>query len=637
MSVGAGQGHEVEMEGLGASPQAATFGKYHLFASLGRGGMADVFLSVARGPMGFNKLAVIKRLRANLADDPAFRTMFLDEARLAARLNHPNVVHTYEVGEQDGSYFIAMEYLEGQSLNKVIREAVKRNDVFDQAFCARMVSDALAGLHCAHELRDYDGRPLNIIHRDVSPHNVFVTYGGQVKLVDFGIAKAALSSTETEVGVLKGKVAYMAPEQAMGGPIDCRADIFSMGIVLWELLARQRLMTGDSAASTLHRLLNAPIPSILSVRDDVDPELEAIVARALEKDPRYRFNSAQEMRDALDGFLMSTGRNVRQDEIGHKISEMFEDVRAEVQAQVQAHMSTVHVATSTHELEALNAEGIRRFNPGQSGAEARVGGTGSNGHLLKLGVGSGSGSGVVPNFGGYSASEGASIPPRADVTAEQKKSRLIIGVLAAVASVLTVAVIVMLVVGMRRDPASPHAGTQVSEGEPTATASEPTAPSFPAVPPGPSPTGAVIAQGGSGPVVVQPAAGGVAPTVNPAPVPQPVQPQPTTPQTAGRNPATGGKPARPGTHGASHPTTAVAPAQDKTPDKAEDGFLTLDTYPWTKVTEGSRNLGTTPLNRVSLSPGVHSITMENPEKGIKQTVPITIKSGEVVAKKLAFE
>src|SRR5215472_8899241 len=196
MAMGAEQGGGAPVvQGLGGGNSA--FGKYQLFASLGRGGMADVFLAVARGPMGFNKLAVVKRLRAQLADDPSFRNMFLDEARLAARLNHPNVVHTYEVGEQDGVYFIAMEYLEGQALNKVIHEAVKSNKVFDESFCARVVSDALSGLNHAHELKDYDGKPLSIIHRDISPHNVFVTYGGVVKLVDFGIAKAALSSTET--------------------------------------------------------------------------------------------------------------------------------------------------------------------------------------------------------------------------------------------------------------------------------------------------------------------------------------------------------------------------------------------------------------------------------------------------------
>jgi serine/threonine-protein kinase len=167
-------GAHVQIEG---TPTTA-FGKYQLFASLGRGGMADVFLSVARGQMGFNKLAVIKRLRQALAEEPAFRNMFLDEARLAARLNHPNIVHTYEVGEQNGVYFIAMEYLEGQSLNKVLKEALRRSETIEPEICARVVADALGGLDHAHRLCDYDWRPLSIIHRDVSPHNIYVTYDG---------------------------------------------------------------------------------------------------------------------------------------------------------------------------------------------------------------------------------------------------------------------------------------------------------------------------------------------------------------------------------------------------------------------------------------------------------------------------
>src|SRR5262249_33393736 len=181
---GAGQDNEQVAPLPGNDPGG--FGRYQVFATLGRGGMADVYLAVSRGPMGFNKLVVVKRLRNNLAEEASFLNMFLDEARLAARLSHPNVVHTYEVGEHEGQYFIAMEYLDGQSLHSVLRSLAKSGDALSPSFCARIVADALAGLHHAHELRDYDGSPLNIIHRDVSPHNVFVTYEGQVKLVDFG-------------------------------------------------------------------------------------------------------------------------------------------------------------------------------------------------------------------------------------------------------------------------------------------------------------------------------------------------------------------------------------------------------------------------------------------------------------------
>jgi len=606
----AGQG-SVELEGLDQAEPQASFGKYQMFASLGRGGMADVFLAVARGPMGFNKLAVVKRLRSNLAGDPSFRNMFLDEARLAARLNHPNVVHTYEVGEQDGVYFIAMEYLEGQSLNKVIREAVKREEVLDQAFCARLASDALAGLQHAHELRDYDGKPLGIIHRDVSPHNVFVTYSGQVKMVDFGIAKAALSSTETEVGVLKGKVAYMAPEQAVGGAIDQRADVFAMGIVLWELLTRQRLMTGDSAAVILNRLLNAPIPSVSTARPDVDPELDAICARALEKDPRYRFQSAQEMRDALDRFIAATGKTVRQDEIGRTVGDMFVHVREEVQQKIQEHMALVTQAASAEELAAANGNAPGKFHSGTMAAP---------GSLLKLGT-SGSGSGVVPHFG-YSGSQVApSIPPRADYP-PQKSSRTIILLLAALAALMFLVVIGLAVLGLQgRD----RADRDKDKGEGAVASAGATSG-------GRDPSGAVP-PGGAGAAGASSNGGGPAGTPSGAPdmVANGAQPGAGKPGTSGRGSGPGI--ARHGGGGASKPPPPTPPAAPA----ADDGFLTLDTYPWTRVTEGSKAIGNTPLVHVPLSAGSHTLTLENPEQGIKQPFTITIKSGETISKRLGLK
>ncbi len=615
MSQPAEQGAEPQegaaVEGLGTGTPAASFGKYQLFASLGRGGMADVFLAVARGPMGFNKLAVIKRLRSNLADDPAFRTMFLDEARLAARLNHPNIVHTYEVGEHDQAYFIAMEYLEGQPLNKVIREAVKKGEVLDQAFCARVVSDALAGLHHAHEAQDYDGRPLEIIHRDVSPHNVFVTYTGQVKLVDFGIAKAVLSSTETEVGVLKGKVAYMSPEQAVGGKIDRRADIFAMGIILWELLTRQRLMTGDSAASTLHRVLNAPIPAVSTVREDIDPELEAIVAKALEKDVRYRFQTAQEMRDALDAFLNSAGKNTRQDEIGRKVSSMFQKVREDVQRQIQQHMEKVTAAGTTEELAALNAAAIKRMGPGGPSVSAG---------LMKLGISeSGSGSGIVPSFSAGS-SMGASIPPRQDVLAaraEEKKKGVMVLLLGVIAALLVLVVVILLWVGLRRRTdtvADGHVGDTTgatAAGQGTASAGATT---------GSAPTAS------TGVVAVTQTPGSAASAGATAP--------PTAvPITAAHGHAAGVPAHHPGTKD----TGAKPAAPTATAPAADDGFLTLQTYPWTRVSEGGKVLGTTPIVKLSLPPGSHTLSLENPDQGVKQSLTVVIKSGETTTKSMAYK
>src|SRR5512133_824440 len=218
------------MEG---SQQPVSLGKYRLLAELGHGGMAQVFLALAKGVAGFNKLVVIKQIHAELAEDPDFVRMFLDEARLAARLNHPNVVQTNEVDHDNKRYFIAMEYLEGQTLNRVFNRMGRDPKLLPLGHRLRLVADGLAGLHYAHELKDYDGKALGVVHRDFTPHNIFVTYNGVVKVVDFGIAKALNSSSQTQSGVLKGKVSYMAPEQARGERVDRRADIFSVGMILW--------------------------------------------------------------------------------------------------------------------------------------------------------------------------------------------------------------------------------------------------------------------------------------------------------------------------------------------------------------------------------------------------------------------
>jgi len=312
-------------------------GKYRVFASLGRGGMADVHLGAVQGPKGFNKLVVVKRLRPLLADDPVVVNMFLDEARLAARLNHPNVIHTYEFGEERGSYFIAMEYLDGQSLAAILLAVATAGKVVAPAFWAKIVADALAGLHHAHELRDYDGTPLKVVHRDVSPQNIVITHAGQVKLVDFGIAKAKLNLTETESQIIKGKIAYMAPEQAEGEALDRRADVFAMGIVLWECLAGKRLITGDaqSAMTQLAAMVASP-PSKVDPR--VPPELDAITLRALERAPAKRFQTAQEMRDALEKYLRSREQAIGEVEIGGLVDALFAHEHEDVKRDIMIHM-----------------------------------------------------------------------------------------------------------------------------------------------------------------------------------------------------------------------------------------------------------------------------------------------------------
>jgi serine/threonine-protein kinase len=226
------------MAGHSAKTEAGR--RFRVIAELGEGGMARVHLALARGPSGVNKLVVLKTLRSHLANDPACLEMFIHEGRLAARLNHPNVVQTYEVNEDGGRQVMVMEYLEGQPLSHVYARGRKSGQLPLEMY-VRVLCDALAGLHYAHELADFDGKPLNLVHRDVSPQNIFVTFDGQVKILDFGIAKAAVNApNQTETGVLKGKVRYMAPEQIAGEALDRRADIFAVGAILWEVLADEK-------------------------------------------------------------------------------------------------------------------------------------------------------------------------------------------------------------------------------------------------------------------------------------------------------------------------------------------------------------------------------------------------------------
>jgi serine/threonine protein kinase len=319
----------------GAFPQA--LGKYVPFARLGSGGMADIFLSVARGPVGFNKIAVIKRLRS--PDVESHVEMFLDEARLAARLNHPNLVHTYEFGLADAKYFIAMEYLEGQSLQALVSRLAAREDGLSDALIAYIGAQALRGLHHAHELCDFDGTPLGIVHRDVSPQNLHLTYSGDVKVLDFGIAKAT-TTVRTDTGILKGKVRYMAPEQIKDETVDRRADLFAFGIVLWELLARRPLFKGD-AVSVMSRIVNEDIGSARAVRSAASPALDRIVLKALRRDPHARYATADEMQSELQDFLRGRDDPALDKELARVMNDTFAQTRDEVRARMRAFLEKV--------------------------------------------------------------------------------------------------------------------------------------------------------------------------------------------------------------------------------------------------------------------------------------------------------
>jgi phosphate/phosphite/phosphonate ABC transporter binding protein len=288
-------------------------GKYHLVEKLAVGGMAEVFLACEKAHL--ERLVVIKRILPHLAEQHGFVEMFFQEARIAARINHPNVVQIYELGESGTLPFIAMEYVPGSTLKQLLYAAADAEVRLPTEVVLALGLQALAGVHAAHELKDTHGTLAGLVHRDVSPHNLMVTNEGHVKLLDFGIAKATESTTaeETRTGMLKGKISYMSPEQALQDPIDRRSDLFSMGAVLWELFAGQKLFQGKGELATMQKIVQGNARELCSIRPDVDPHIAAVIHKALRLNRDERWTDASEMRSALSDAGRNAGLKADQD------------------------------------------------------------------------------------------------------------------------------------------------------------------------------------------------------------------------------------------------------------------------------------------------------------------------------------
>ena len=286
---------------MGAAESHATerVGRYEVAGRLATGGMAEILLGRLVGPSGFERPLVIKRILPHLAEQQSFVSMFLDEARLAAQIRHPNVVSVSELGQEGDDLYLVMEYLEGENAAGLIRRSMVTGKNTDFALCAYIVAEACAGLHAAHELTDPDGNPLRLVHRDVSPQNIFVTYGGAVKVLDFGIAKAADRITQTEAGQLKGKFDYMSPEQCRGRALDRRSDVFALGIVLYELTTRKRLFKRSNKLAMLEAVCRDPIYPPSKLIKGYPAALERVLMKALKRDPDARYATAAEMRRDL--------------------------------------------------------------------------------------------------------------------------------------------------------------------------------------------------------------------------------------------------------------------------------------------------------------------------------------------------
>ena len=562
-------------------------GKYQLVAEIARGGMGIVYLAVAQGPGGFSKLLVIKELKAELVDDQGFLAMFLEEARLAARLSHPNIVQTFEIGQDDSRPFMVMDYLDGVSLSRLLR---RKSPLWTRNYHLRVIADVLQGLHYAHTLTDFDGTPLGIVHRDVTPHNVFVTFDGQAKLVDFGIAKALDTRIETRTGILKGKPAYMAPEQITGA-VDPRSDVFSAGILLWEAAAGQRMWSKKNDVEVLASMLRGDTPKLRDVAPDAPDALVAIVERATAQKPDDRFADAAALHEALEAFL-ATEPVVTMREVGRVVADIFEADRARTRAVIDQHLASLRTGGVRNAVPPL-AAGEPPLSTSTPASKTKASAKTPEPVPVTLAM-----QPLAPVSAELAAASAATSP---QTLPSKKKKKLawapwLIGVVTLVVAVLG------YVLG------SHHSQTTATPVAPSASALASAMPS-------------AVASASAAPSASVAAI--ETPAIETAPSASAVEKRGTPPA-----PRVAWSPPRP------RPTvTAAAP---DAPTATAPGYLTLDTYPWTRVTMGGKVLGDTPLIRVPMSPGTHVLTLENSAEKVRTTTTVVVKSGETTSRRLAF-
>jgi serine/threonine-protein kinase len=344
-------------------------GPYRIVDDIGLGGMASVHLGRIDCPGGFKRWVAIKRIHPHLVEDAYYVEMFLDEARVAARISHPNVAKVFELGKDGDVYWLAMEYLHGEPLLEVMFRTQELGTSMPAEIACRIISDAAEGLHAAHELLGENGERLGLVHRDVTPHHLFVTYVGTTKVVDFGIAKFESRMTSTRVGTLKGKLAYMPPEQLYGEPLDRRTDVFALGVVLWELTTGRRLFRMATDRETLAKVeeCNVTRPSTLVPGYPID--LEHIVMKALAKDPSQRFETARDLSRALQWLLMEHRLFIASDEVASYVHMIFGErihhKEAKMRMDVDDDVTSVtrREATRAHARELPTAFSGRRVVP----------------------------------------------------------------------------------------------------------------------------------------------------------------------------------------------------------------------------------------------------------------------------------
>ncbi|MHB1845296.1 MAG: protein kinase domain-containing protein [Deltaproteobacteria bacterium] len=554
--------------------------RYHLLRKIATGGMAEVYLAEQTGAGGFKKRVAIKRILPQFAEDPKFVEMFLDEARLAALFHHPNLIQIYELGEIDGLLSMVMEYVRGLSLSEVIKRShASGSPKLPPGIAARILLQAAEGLDYAHEFADPDsGEPLNLVHRDVSPQNILLSREGIAKVMDFGIAKAAGNLHHTSTGTLKGKLAYMPPEQLNGKPLDRRADVWALGVVLYELLAGRRPFVGDSEASVFRAILMEPLPPLDELAEEVPGALRQIVNGALAREVTDRTPSAAELSKQLEGWLAGSGDRTSIADVADWLRPLLPATTPGASAE-SPQLTPSNIARPVPNTKITSP--TKRSSLAASRAAAAV---------EPLGAG------PMPDLDIVEV-DSTAVSPR------PKPARgpwLWLGGGALAAFALVAAAVLGHELGGERDPVSPP--SVASRVDPPGAVAVP-APQPPAAPVKPAP-------------IVVATAPAPAPAPPPPPMPAPrIAPKRTLKRASHHLAHRGGD--------SGERTIGIGSHQG-----GGTGSLVVNTEPWSKVYVDGREIGDTPLPNVTLAAGRHLLVCKNPDNGLVHRETILIQPGE---------
>lgn len=607
-------------------------GRYQLLALLATGGMAEIYLARQVGTFeGFDRFVVVKKILPQLAKDKDFLDLFVDEARIAAQLNHPNIVKIYDLVSEGSDYFIVMEYLEGEDVDYLFTTTLETGHKLPQELAAGIVAQVCAALEYAHGAKDKHGKPHNIIHRDVTKQNMIVLLTGDVKLVDFGIVKAASQIHRTSVGVVRGKLTYMSPEQCLCKPIDSRTDIFSLGVVLWELLARMRLFKRRDDGAVVHAIVYEKNPTIRQFQKTVSKELEAIALRALEKDPKDRYQTADEMGADINEYIRRTGAAAGKNDIAafvkrelaaitHAKRQLLDRISSSENKNLPLDVSRLYLSIMKSTVAKLKSESKTGSVPwGPDDEEDST----ERSRSVQLEPEEDDDE-DVPTERSRSPllepEEEEHTTQRSDLGIDVEKLALPatphteISVSRAafpwsrrkqiVAAILALPVMIGLLVWLLI-PSDSSTGPTAS-GE-TPGSSEPID-VVPPTSPEPEPAPLVPSTDASPP-----------PETSAEPValePEPLEPEPLEPELLEPEPL---KPEN------SKPKRSKSKTRHS---KSKPGVLRLDTEPWCEVYLGRRKLGITPLHGVKLPAGKHKLTVVNKKQKLKKTIRVTIKPGK---------